>query len=570
MKRPDAKNRLDFTPVGDFCLSDKFIAQLKHSKSPFLIMIVGNYRAGKSTRANQLILHETQAPEPFEASDDAGPLTMRFPYAGPLKIQHRARLSQVSVPVSPDPDVFLIDCEGLHCLDQTPMALRRATFALSQMVSMTVLVANNLSDPGSIERLQSSFILSRAFTRDLPGFTTGTTIMIREIGIRCRPGEKLSFDEKNARRKRPGFDQRLRILHNLSQEGIVVNERDLLVLAQPGMEEKDLYQKSIEDFWAFAASIASTRERVTGDFLLRLFDESKSSIFQVKDLRTPLITSGDIIKKAVTSYLTATRSDVVNGFDTVINERLSRFDSSELRKGLSTEFVKEMSGICFTAFQVKAQKQFPRVLECFPHENLKQQAEIGDWVSKQCNELFVQRCLTSLLPQVQMEIYEDMKREIDTTMNDSLAHCRWSNCRLLASDHQNVAATRFRAVARRIHVDIVSAPGFGKLVEGLRTKVMAYAQELENRSRNSVLVLESPKFDLDDRQRDLWNPPVIFGTGLSFVESACHSLGLKPIRRTNTILFTLCIMGMRFWSLRQGERNRWSFSPINQVHSVKL
>jgi hypothetical protein len=59
----------------DFWPSQDFLADFGQSAFPFIIMLMGNGRAGKSTRANQILLHELAADTPFEAENGVEPVT---------------------------------------------------------------------------------------------------------------------------------------------------------------------------------------------------------------------------------------------------------------------------------------------------------------------------------------------------------------------------------------------------------------------------------------------------------------------------------------------------------------
>jgi hypothetical protein len=243
----------------DFRPSKQFVKDLSESESPLLILFVGNGRAGKSTRANQLLLHELQPDSPFEADSGPSPITKQFQYVGPLKFGQLSEIHGITLDVRGDPDIFIIDCEGLHALESTTATLKQATFALSQMVTMTVLVMKDQVNHENVDHARSLFVLSHAFSRELPGFAIGTTIMMRDVGIRVDRGTKPSLTERNQMRQHSDTDQRVRILEVLNRAGILFSDQDLLVLAQPTFDDRDLYWKSIEDFLVFTANVASIR-----------------------------------------------------------------------------------------------------------------------------------------------------------------------------------------------------------------------------------------------------------------------------------------------------------------------
>jgi hypothetical protein len=160
----------------DFWLSEQFQEDLDASQCPFIIMLVGNSRAGKSTRVNQLITHELRSSGPFQAESGADPVTMKFQYVGPFKFQDLSQIHSVDLPLNSNPDIFVIDCEGLHSLGKTTTTVKQAAFALSQTVSLTVLVMKEQMNHENIENTRSLFVLSHAFSCQLPGFAIGTNI----------------------------------------------------------------------------------------------------------------------------------------------------------------------------------------------------------------------------------------------------------------------------------------------------------------------------------------------------------------------------------------------------------
>jgi GTPase SAR1 family protein len=135
------KQVFEFSPnEADFWPTQEFKSDLAASQCPFIIMFAGNSKAGKSTRLNQLITHELTSEGPFEADSRVEAVTQRFQYTGPFKSLDLAEVHSLDIQVESNPDLFLIDCERLHSLGNTTPVLKQATFALSQMVSMRVLV----------------------------------------------------------------------------------------------------------------------------------------------------------------------------------------------------------------------------------------------------------------------------------------------------------------------------------------------------------------------------------------------------------------------------------------------
>jgi hypothetical protein len=175
-----------------------------------------------------MLRHQLNPNGPFESYNGSDPVTKKFHYVGPFKFQFFSEVHRIDVHVNSDPDVFLIDCEGLHSLEKTTTVLQQATFALSQIVSMITLVMKEQVNYENIEHVRSLFVLSHAFTRQLPGFSIGTTIMMQEVGVSDPKGQRLSLDEKNALRQQSDHRQRQLILDVLNRARLNFSERDLL------------------------------------------------------------------------------------------------------------------------------------------------------------------------------------------------------------------------------------------------------------------------------------------------------------------------------------------------------
>jgi hypothetical protein len=116
------------------------------------------------------------------------------------------------------------------------------------MASMTVLVMKEVVNHENFENFPYLFVLNHAFSRQLPESTIGTRIMMQDIGVRYRKGQTVTLDEKNHLRQEAVVEQRTKIMKKLNTHRVTFSERALLVLAQPEIDEPDLYWKSIEDF----------------------------------------------------------------------------------------------------------------------------------------------------------------------------------------------------------------------------------------------------------------------------------------------------------------------------------
>jgi hypothetical protein len=246
-------------------------------------MFVGNCRAGKSTGSNQLILHELYVDIPIKADQWSDPVTRQFPDVGPFKYRAFSRIHGIQLPIGPDPDVFVVDCEGVAILGETTAALKQATFTLAYMTNIIVYVIKDQRKPQHVNDVRTQFMLSRGLTRKLSGFLIGTTIMTREVGVRFPKRHKPSIAEKKEKRIKADDARRERIITIMKNAHVALSEEDLLILALSTVNEEELFWKSLEAFLLFTAGIASRRKNISVAQLLHFFNAAKGPIMTIGD-----------------------------------------------------------------------------------------------------------------------------------------------------------------------------------------------------------------------------------------------------------------------------------------------
>jgi hypothetical protein len=274
------------TEKTDFDLSQEFLKTLEDSSNPLIVMFVGGGRVGKSERLNQLLTQRLGQGGPFESDAGADPIITAFQFCRPIRFADFSRLHNIELTGEKDPDFFLVDCEGLHSLSDATPSLKKATFALAQMSSLTVLVVHGMSNYSNIDSAKSLFVLSRAFTPDVPGFVVGTVVMMPDISL-STDDPMPSLDERDAKRREQDSGQTAAVLRALGDTAIVFDEEHFKVLAQPGFEDEKLYWKSMEDLLGFATATANVRSVISGRLLCGLFNEAKPAVMEVTDFENP-------------------------------------------------------------------------------------------------------------------------------------------------------------------------------------------------------------------------------------------------------------------------------------------
>jgi hypothetical protein len=288
----------------DFELSPEFRQALEKSPNPLVVTILGNSRVGKTERLNQLVTRTLLGKGPFLSNEGAEPVTKTFQFCGPIQFAELARLHKLDLTSEMDPDIFLIDCEGLHSLAATRPGLKRATFALAQISTLPVLVVHGMLNHDNISSARSLFVLSQAFIPDALRLRVGTVCMMRDVGVRGGSGDVAVRDRGRQEQDRQQTD---RVISVLNDNRLRFDSRNFQVLAQPTFEDQELYWKSIDDFLVFMRYQADTRKRIPGAFLCGLFDTAKPAITKMSDFETSNIPLEAIIDSHIRYKLESAR-----------------------------------------------------------------------------------------------------------------------------------------------------------------------------------------------------------------------------------------------------------------------
>jgi hypothetical protein len=464
-------------------------------------MIVGNGRAGKSTRANQLLRHELESGAPFEALDGCEFVTMQFQYVGPFKFAQLEQIHTVRLDLHTDPDVFIVDCEGLHSFGKTAIVLMQATFALAQIVSLTVLVSKEVNR-GNIEQIGSLFVLSHAFTRKLPGFRIGTVIMIPEVGIRLERDAELSPAEMDTLRRKRDAEVRERVINDINTAKLKFSERDSLVLAQPRFKMPDLYWKSIEDLLIFAASVASSRAKISGENLLSLFEEVKPRILAISDFQQASIPIDQIIANMTRQYLKAAVDSTLEKLDSELDKHISKLDDRCLRLGRDLRFVTNLTRTLTQAFEAKADEFWPHLLEYSAIETRNSQQLIASRVQESYKSRFIQKCVQIVLPHLQTEIADKVTEKIEAEgAQIPLPDVGLYSFAGLSTRGENEADSLLRTAAQQIDLELTSRPEFGEAAGFVRGRICDCVNGLERARKHEHAAYVQA--ESERRQREL-------------------------------------------------------------------
>jgi GTPase SAR1 family protein len=489
---PEPQEVLEFTTdEQDFHLSPKFVNDMKAANSPFVIAFIGNGRVGKSTRANQLIRRELLTSRPFESQSGTEPVTMKFQYVGPIPFSELGTIHKVSLAPVADQSIFIIDCEGLYSLGETTPLLKQATFALLQIASMVVLVVNDQVNFANGDDARAMLMLSHAFGHELPGFSVGTTIMIREVGVRTRPKEHHTFEQKNELRKKADHVQREKILSFLNQSRF--SQETLLVLAQPEIETEDLYWKSIEDFLVFSGEIASKRSQISGEGLIRLFNEAKPIILRINDFNNPTIPFETIIGNMATLDLSVAYDEAIAVGEGAIIQYFADLPNASLRNGPNGQFIRDVQSRSINVFELKAEGSFLRGLDKYRLERENRRTLVQNTVQQRYDRRFDDQCLEILVPQIRSEVLETIKCEVKEKIDGQpITDVATFNFIDFAIRCETKARARFGELVEGIHPRLGSSVEFKNCAESLGAAIQSHVRDIESvRRRKYAAYIEA-------------------------------------------------------------------------------
>ncbi|OHT09472.1 hypothetical protein TRFO_04553 [Tritrichomonas foetus] len=293
----------------DLTLSQDFTQHLKNSKNPILLTFFGILRAGKSTRANQIITGELEPSGPFEADDGSESITQGCNYCGPFKINQILPNHDVHPKLNKDADIFIIDCEGLHDIKgQRSGNVKKMTTLLLQISTLITYVSKDVINTINIPEIRNFLGISKIIPGGGIQYETGFIIMVRTMGI--KGSKDMSEEELNTQRKNQDKKVKDNVIKILNQENVIYNENNFQVLCQPDFTQTSVYFESLKDYLHFIVSIVNMRDEIPGTILLQVLENVRPIINQLTDLDNPNINSTDIYNKVIEGLIEKAMVDV--------------------------------------------------------------------------------------------------------------------------------------------------------------------------------------------------------------------------------------------------------------------
>jgi hypothetical protein len=371
----------------DFNLSPEFTQALNQSDSPFIVILVGNGRVGKSTRANQILTKELSATQPFETACGQDPVTEGCQFVK-VPFSHLNNLHKLGLQIQENRDLFLVDCEGLNSIAGTTPWLVKAIFALAQIVGFVIVVAQEVNLM-SLTNICNLLRMSSITQQQSPSLAPGTAILVREVGIRGSKGR--TFEENDRERCRQDAKTKQQILQNA---GAITLPNSLIVLAQPGYDTPDLYWESIRDLLREIVKTADKRPPVRAANLVALFNTAKAA-FAKADLKTVDFTKAflDIIKQR----MTAVANEVILRIDAQVRAVVVHSQLFQFRGKSPEQFANELKYQFQTEFYNEANSAVPNVVDSHKKEVNELWAQIEKKIVEQVNIAYFERCMINIV-----------------------------------------------------------------------------------------------------------------------------------------------------------------------------
>jgi hypothetical protein len=412
LSRWPIKDVLEFDGT-EFKFSFAFNKALENSPNAFIVMCVGLARSGKSSLLNHLITNNIEGRQPFPAFAGAFPVTQKFQFCGPLKFGDLSRIHAQDFSGTSDPDLFLIDCEGLASLAGTSPGLPKALFALGQISSVIILVVKGSVTVDVINDYGALLAFTRAFSREVGDFATGFVVVQNAVGVKDEEMLDLGLEEQDQLRIEANKTSHKDFLANLR---INQDFGNLMVMCQPVLADVALFWRSMYDLVRFMRNVADMRRRpFSGKFLSGMFKQVTQHIMHIHDFENPDIPMGEVFASLIENLLTEAKDDALKSVDKLITFSVQQIHPDVLRGG-ATGIVNGVIAQIMEAFAVKAEQLHQGLLTALPDLTMHVKSELEDAVLKRAHDDILSTCAL-YLQRLGDEIWNEIKDEIGNEMN---------------------------------------------------------------------------------------------------------------------------------------------------------
>jgi hypothetical protein len=155
-------------------------------------------------------------------------------------------------------------------------------------------------------------------------------------------------------------------------------------------------------------------------------------------------------------------------------------DSRSLRDGLSGIFQARTIAKVHRSFRAKAERRFPHLLDYDKDKTQQTLSDLQMRVETRLNEIFVDRCIRVLVPDLQIEIFRgvvfEMGTQIATLEVKDIVSYPFT---VFVNAWENEAAVRLIAAVDLVNKGISKSPAFERPIQSMRMTVSVHVRKVE-------------------------------------------------------------------------------------------
>lgn len=400
-----------------FNISNELKEDLKSSKNPNIVLIIGPSRSGKSTLCNTLLSAEVNTENgPFDVDEGNDPITEEIQYFK-IKISELTKKFDITSEFSFDPDddseLFIFDSEGIGSLGKKTSSLRKAIMAILQISTINIFNSKNF-DISNIYDIKSFFTLPQIIPGSQQKLNKSWAITLIDIGVPGKPTE----DNFEIKRKENDEKQLEKFLSSLKEHNITFSKENTAFFAQPKWTNAQHYLESIKDLVRFIVSGASKRMKLPGQTLVDIFEKVVPIISNINELDDQDIKLEVIIQNLIDNYYKIAYDYSIDILNSIINERIIEQPAEKLIELSKTNFFDIITDEILEQFKQKVNEIFENISSIFPQQYQQNYNKLKEKSEKSTKESFENCCKSVVLPYLIDYISNFVKEKIKVFFDD--------------------------------------------------------------------------------------------------------------------------------------------------------
>jgi hypothetical protein len=475
-------------------LAPEFSRALQQSQFPLVVLFMGYSRAGKSTRLNQIVTkgNSLNLRGPFVARGGSDAVTVGFQACGPIPFDQLNDFHGLGLTIdrNRNPDVFLVDCEGMDHLDGSSPGFGKSMFALAQISAVNVIVFPALMSLKDIPPLTKLFQMSRIVQAADRQLETGFVVIEREIDPVSRTGDPLpdGTNEFEEGRHKQDMKRHKTVCQFLKQGNVRFKEENVLVLDQPTFENRVSYWNSLHDLMRGWYRIASKTLALPGKVLVEMFQMTIMTVQKLPNCDNLDIGFGELLTRLVREQFINAKRLTTGEFPELIDGPIQHLTVDELKQFKKWEFTADAQERVISLFQAKANEVHPFVCESFRTVFEEFCDELRSEVASSVNGVHLGHCTGTLLvdkvTRLLAKCENQIKSEVDHLQQDigrveTYPFAKWGG------ELADWTEEKLRKCMGKYDAPITHLPQFREGIESLRKRVTGRVSEVEFQMRKS-------------------------------------------------------------------------------------